>query len=319
MVTESLHSALWRIREQKLASVLWADAVCINQSKDEKTTQVRMMQDIYSQADTGIVWLGDSKDTDEAALELMEQVDNVFQDPKVSKTPNYHYIPVRRLGLPDGNSPSWPAPSSFLARPWFTRIWVIQELVSARQLTIQCGRHSVQPEVLFRVAALLHRQANLAVNLASSEPKHRKTPHDEGVTTAIQLGAMKERMDNGDRDELIELCSYARRFKATDPRDKVFVLVGLASDTPSDFIDYNLGVRDISIRLAKMGILSSSGSETTSMNLLSNVVVAEREDGFDVPSWVPVFDDVHMAYVPLASAFPTVFHCRLRSRYYIWP
>jgi hypothetical protein len=130
---------------------------------------------------------------------------------------------------------------------------------------------------------------------------------------------MKERMDNGDRDELIELCSYARRFKATDPRDKVFVLVGLASDTPSDFIDYNLDVRDISIRLAKMGILSSSGSETTSMNLLSNVVVAEREDGFDVPSWVPVFDDVHMAYVPLASAFPTVFHCRLRSRYYIWP
>jgi hypothetical protein len=107
MVTESLHSALWRIREQKLASVLWADAVCINQSNDdEKTTQVRMMQDIYSQADTGIVWLGDSKDTDEAALELMEQVDNIFQDPKVSKTPNYHYIPIRRFGLPDENSPS---------------------------------------------------------------------------------------------------------------------------------------------------------------------------------------------------------------------
>jgi hypothetical protein len=91
MVTESLHSALWRIREQKLASVLWADAVCINQSNDdEKTNQVRMMQDIYSQADTVIVWLGDSQDTDEAALELIEQVDNVFQDPKVSKTPNYH-------------------------------------------------------------------------------------------------------------------------------------------------------------------------------------------------------------------------------------
>jgi hypothetical protein len=73
MVTESLHSALWRIREQKLASVLWADAVCINQSNDdEKTNQVRMMQDIYSQADTVIVWLGDSQDTDEAALELIE-------------------------------------------------------------------------------------------------------------------------------------------------------------------------------------------------------------------------------------------------------
>lgn len=48
-VTKSLELALKYLRKGKTPSVIWADAVCINQEDlDEKSLQVSMMRDIYA-------------------------------------------------------------------------------------------------------------------------------------------------------------------------------------------------------------------------------------------------------------------------------
>jgi hypothetical protein len=43
------------------------------------------------------------------------------------------------LGLPPGKNKAWKAFRSFWCRPWFKRIWVIQEFILGRDVTVICG------------------------------------------------------------------------------------------------------------------------------------------------------------------------------------
>jgi len=104
----------------------------------------------------------------------------------------------------------------------------------------------------------------------------------------------------------MELCAQTRRFKATDPRDKILDLVGLAFDADAQLIDYGLHVPDLYIRLAKSQLLHTIDSaRSSSLDFLSHVVIAKEAQQFSLPTWVPVFQDVHMPIEPLAVAFPT--------------
>lgn len=69
-VTRNCHEALLRLRHHARNQVLWLDAICINQEDSEdKSHQVAMMADIYSQADRVIVWLGEGTPESDYALE----------------------------------------------------------------------------------------------------------------------------------------------------------------------------------------------------------------------------------------------------------
>ena len=77
LITENLFAGLKRIRSSTATRRLWIDAVCINQRDDaEKSTQVAMMAEIYSRADTTIVWLGegDDREKDQAFLRVLRRV-----------------------------------------------------------------------------------------------------------------------------------------------------------------------------------------------------------------------------------------------------
>lgn len=58
-VMPNLHAALCRLRDATDVVVLWVDWLCINQkSTEERTHQVGMMRDIYTNSSEVIVWLG---------------------------------------------------------------------------------------------------------------------------------------------------------------------------------------------------------------------------------------------------------------------
>ncbi|KAF2738867.1 HET-domain-containing protein, partial [Polyplosphaeria fusca] len=57
-ITGNLYAALMAYRYPNRTRVLWADAVCINQTDTaEKTQQIAIMADIYNKARTVQVWL----------------------------------------------------------------------------------------------------------------------------------------------------------------------------------------------------------------------------------------------------------------------
>ena len=59
-ITKNLHSALKHLQLEDRERVMWADALCINQTDlGERMHQVSMMGSIYGQASQVIVWLGE--------------------------------------------------------------------------------------------------------------------------------------------------------------------------------------------------------------------------------------------------------------------
>lgn len=95
------------------------DALCINQADmEERGRQVRFMAEVYSKANRVVVWLGESEARDHGAFQAMLEAGE-----KSSPLASDKLQAVRAL----------------LNRPWFRRIWVLQEVAAARNLRIMCG------------------------------------------------------------------------------------------------------------------------------------------------------------------------------------
>jgi hypothetical protein len=69
--TLNLESALRQFRLRNEILTLWIDAICINQlDNEERTQQVTLMGDIYSQSKEVVIWLG--KDLDSSTVGTVE-------------------------------------------------------------------------------------------------------------------------------------------------------------------------------------------------------------------------------------------------------
>src|SRR5436305_1313689 len=73
-VTPHLLEGLKSIHATTGISVIWVDAICINQEDDnEKASQVAKMHRIYGEATSVVVWLGSSKDDSDLAMDAIAQ------------------------------------------------------------------------------------------------------------------------------------------------------------------------------------------------------------------------------------------------------
>lgn len=123
-ITTNLDVALRYFRDKDVEKTLWVDAVCINQQDNvEKGPQVQMMGQIYSKAARVLVWLGPAADESDELLQRMSQgiIEEEISDSTLQS-----------------------AALAMMGRPWFTRIWVQQEIaLAALDPTMCCGRHTL--------------------------------------------------------------------------------------------------------------------------------------------------------------------------------
>ena len=96
------------------------DRVCINQDDQQKRTdQVYLMGDIYSKADIVIMWLGEDEDDGDAALVFLEN----FQEQLMSPGG------IGSLMMSDDDfDDAWIAVGKLFKRPYWGRLWIIQEV-----------------------------------------------------------------------------------------------------------------------------------------------------------------------------------------------
>ncbi len=173
MITESLHSALQNFRSEDKVTRFWADAVCIDRANDvEKAVQVAMMAQIYRQAYGVMVWLGPAEAGDALAFATISfyphrptmigtEAHNWLSDDALTSmlhTLGTHLTkssqcPCCRCSFacdPDrvsAASSGLLAMGHLLARSWFTRLWVVQEVLgedssSRPGVKLCCGNHS---------------------------------------------------------------------------------------------------------------------------------------------------------------------------------
>jgi len=144
-LTFSLYSALQSLQKRDNPVVLWADAICIDQSNNhEKVTQVRLMRQIYQSAEHVIGWIGDEKENSYGAIKTLLQISMQAAHP-ISWPSSLASIPDSWSGrkIPSLNDGIWKDINALFQREWFRRVWIIQEVVLGDKVKLLCGKWTV--------------------------------------------------------------------------------------------------------------------------------------------------------------------------------
>jgi len=141
-VTRNLELALRYLRPKSQETTWWIDQLCINQEdKDEKSTQVSRMKDIFSSAEEVISWVGESNSDFRELERFVKEHQSIFQKTKPSTRRHiqhneiYEKDVVKRLP----SKVVMPVIDSFFDRHYWSRLWVIEEVVLAQKRRIRCG------------------------------------------------------------------------------------------------------------------------------------------------------------------------------------
>ncbi|KAI3324641.1 HET-domain-containing protein [Xylariaceae sp. AK1471] len=221
LVAPNLYLALRRLRKKSEARVLWVDALCINQAdENEKAQQIPLMRPIYSEAQSVIVWVGeedswtpDSKDTINRWAHLHRTIPSshppeLLRHLKESSMYTYEQLSFEVL----------------IRRAWFTRSWTFQELCLARSARILCGTHSIPWEDFRDACAIIIRSGQSPFVFEEHENIH--TLYDFWDLCKTMPEQLSREAD--ERFQLSRLLQRARTQQATDPRDKLYSLLGVA-------------------------------------------------------------------------------------------
>lgn len=245
-ITPSLHSALSRLRSRTNDKYLWADALCIDQRKGtntERSSQVRIMDEIYAGAEQVVIDLG----------LVEEDLNSVLPD-----LDRYHAIPSTRYSLimsspnmtsalsllhkenvPEVDADFWVLFPRFMQRPWFTRVWIIQEFALAKAHHFMIGNEFRDGTYLQTaiVRAALHLSWLYTHTRYHSPRSEYPLKLSDGLymisdaTNAIQRILEVKARTVTNKYTFCELVSMSTvLFQATNIRDRAYALRGLASD-----------------------------------------------------------------------------------------
>ena len=225
-VTPNLELALWHLRLSYRVRTLWIDAICINQKNArERDSQIEIMSRIYRDAKRVVVWLGEASDTTEQAVLLLVKLSDaieIFGENSQSRSvwdwPELkEFLGVKVGVLEYHRSGPVKALNDFMRLPWFGRLWIVQEVTSAKHIRIRCGKFHIPWRKLYaglRFAA----KCNIALN-----------PHD--TPAYISWSPFILRLETKGNIGLLYLLQEYRYALCTYPNDKIFALLGLSQLT----------------------------------------------------------------------------------------
>ncbi|KAF4631624.1 hypothetical protein G7Y89_g6506 [Cudoniella acicularis] len=260
-IGENLHAALQALQLPEIVRNVWIDAICIDQTNlSERSEQVNSMRDIYKNAVNGVViWLETDSTSAEDAFKFLGQAQQ--HDPPEAWMRN-------TIGLQD-HKQSWVAIGNLLNNVYWTRVWIIQEVVCAPVINILCGPFSIDWMLL--VAAddcwkdIRPLKSDMSEWFVEEAVQNRKTGlrYDiENVFGALLLSPSPKNIDaicfrkirvgpkflettrtaqnrvDAQRSLFDLMCLYESS-QATDPRDKIYALVGLRTDTENGDFEIN--------------------------------------------------------------------------------
>lgn len=283
-VTINLYNALRHMRHEEHVRVFWIDAICICQTDiEERSKQVLRMQDIYSMARDVEVWLGTATDEDSMAMELIRTLGAVVGDAEIVLAQGFGATYTDTFeDLITAQSPSTlHSLSQFFSQPWWTRIWCVQELSLARQSSaiVRWGLSAV-PWLDVLVAAYAIELCLFVIR----DIVEKEYPDDRvsGFNQGIRMAQCRKVDETNPPYTLLELLNQHRDCEATDPRDKVYGLLGLAGDVNTIGIvpSYEEEARDIFINLFQRHVAYSE-----SLDMMC--AVRWPKNFTNLPSWVP--------------------------------
>jgi ankyrin repeat protein len=228
-VTQNLYLALQYLRFKDQDRVLWIDAICIDQDNiEERGHQVRQMADIYKEAERVIIWLGLPTGETNFVIDSMKKLQELgiyYACNNDWKTSDGRWLKLWSLVQPELRSIQHEGLESLLGRPWFKRVWILQEVGNAQTAVVVCGRKSVSAGIFALISSLAGKPG----------------PHCQAVLD-IMPGPSRRDSWWSQKHDLLTLLQKFRKSEATDPRDSIYALLGMSSDACDiDFLRANYG------------------------------------------------------------------------------
>lgn len=246
LITRNCEHALRSVRprnDKLMQHALWIDAICVNQNDvDERTSQVALMPEIYSGAAGVLVYLGPATESSTIGLEA---ISHSLSTNDCCHSPGKAICQGCRAAIFD-----------LFKRPYFGRLWVVQEILLSKSITLYCGA--------------------LAASLPFSKILEL-SPEDAWMVR-------RARRPLHPKHDLLSLLVESGGCACKDPRDKVFALLGIPSDWPGDQImpDYSLSKEEVAIGIASYFV------QVCKLGWLVLMIAGqERDKAKSLPSWVP--------------------------------
>lgn len=152
----------------------------------------------------------------------MDSLENLSEAlPPIFARPDFSNFEA--LSLPKGDSPVWSALGHLFRRTWFERLWTFQEAVLASDLLIICGRKTTSSKILIAVANELFR---LRLNLQWMQ--NVMEYQELGFYALEYINLVATALNDGEVLEFPHLLEIACRKACSDPRDRVFAMLGMA-------------------------------------------------------------------------------------------
>ncbi|EMD85926.1 hypothetical protein COCC4DRAFT_202603 [Bipolaris maydis ATCC 48331] len=297
-IGESLRSALMDLRRPMESRVLWADAICIDQSNiHERAKQVGIMGDIYTQATRTVVWLGPSYDYVYLAFDCITTLESealahqqsIGEASASTKSPlDASRTKKEREDLRHGCY----ILGELAQMDWWTRAWVVQEVCLASEKIIMCGQYQVDWKRFMNAIEYGKLEDKFDSRIAGicDEPF-------EGLQSIKELE--DKPLEGNTAGQLLRLLSALRPRLATNPRDKVFAIMGLLKGNRQDLhivVDYTASVNEV-YRATAVEILRGTSNLDIFSHCIHNDAPSEEEASLN--SWVPDWNNSETMYMPL--------------------
>jgi hypothetical protein len=163
--------ALQKTEYVKAGCKIWCDALCIDQeSIPERNREVKRMGDIYRNALRVALWLGDAANGSD---EVIDFINGVYE----ARTNGIEAVSqyIRCVFAAQGIA-LWDRMSKFITRPYFFRLWIIQEMVMGgnREMLLLCGSKTTT-------------WARLHLTYHNFDIFGKQQARDQELTTAVRL------------------------------------------------------------------------------------------------------------------------------------
>lgn len=295
-ISQTVENALRRLRFRQKPRWLWVDQLCINQvDETEKSHQVHQMHSIYSDADQVISWLGTGDEKSDLICRLMRDTGRALRQRDIEALQKL-YGKDRSVDLVAAKE----AFHGFCERRYWTRLWVIQEFAVGRRVAVAWGNWIVKSELisatLWAVDTLRRYSRKKPIEGLDTMRKNYEFVFDSPLSSyvynlftrrALYRPALNDK-ESSYADPLLKVIAVSLTLEddynsvfSSDPRDRVFALLNLASDKDhfDTFPDYSMSVEEVYKETARKMLLQGD----TDVLLYCQTPRKIKS----LPSWVP--------------------------------
>ncbi|KAI0398952.1 heterokaryon incompatibility protein-domain-containing protein [Xylaria palmicola] len=272
-VRQNCFYALWQAQQRRPDSYVWIDSICINQQDlTEKSSQVQMMGQIYALSTGVLASFGPHEnDSEYLVSKLHDMMAWKAQNEKSPRSSKWIDEQDEQIEIRVAT-----AMSHLSIKPYFERLWIIQELLLGPAVDILYG----SAEVSFEAIDIFDKYTENKSYIKGAAYSWRLGPVVPFTQALMRKRSWPERLkDNNSTWKLKNLLHTCFNFQCTHQRDRVFAMAALVQ-SPNGALpiitDYSIS--DVQMVINTVRHFTSDDRDETSIFYVGRLIQALRFD-----------------------------------------